>query len=142
VTLETERLVLSPWQGPDWIELWPIATDREVMRYITGGVPWSDEMIRSFVDRQVELFRRRRFCRWKLTEKASGEVVGFCGVGAWRDSSDLEIGWWLAYRYWGRGLATEAAKTALHDVFEWPIATRRPQCHRTSFRTGGAVLNN
>lgn len=110
--------MLSPWQGPDWIEFRPIATDPEVMRHITGGVPWSDEMIRSFVDRQVELYRRRGFCRWKLTEKASGELVGFCGVGTWRDSSDLEIGWWLACRCWGRGLATEAAKTSLHDVFE------------------------
>ena len=31
---------------------------------------------------------------------------------------DLEIGWWLARPHWGRGLATEAAKAALHDIFE------------------------
>jgi RimJ/RimL family protein N-acetyltransferase len=118
VILETERLVMSQWQDSDWIEFRPIATDPEVMRYITGGVPWSDEMIRSFVDRQVKLYKERGFCRWKLTEKMSRQMAGFCGVGTFRDNPDFEIGWWLARGYWGRGLATEAAKAALHDIFE------------------------
>src|SRR4029077_7235825 len=34
---ETERLVLDTWQISDWTALRPIATDVEVMRYITGG---------------------------------------------------------------------------------------------------------
>lgn len=118
VTLETERLILDRWQSADWTEFRPIATDLEVMRYITGGVPWSDETIRSFVDRQVKLMSERGFCRWKLVEKGTGNVIGFCGVGIWRDGLDLEIGWWLARRCWGRGLATEAATVALRDVFE------------------------
>jgi hypothetical protein len=33
--LETDRLVLSTWQASDWLEFRPIATDPEVMRYIT-----------------------------------------------------------------------------------------------------------
>ena len=67
--LETERLILDTWQSTDWTAFRPIATDVEVMRYITGGVPWSDEQIRSFVDRQIELCRTQGFCRWKLLEK-------------------------------------------------------------------------
>ena len=35
----------------------------------------------------------------------------------WRDAVDPEIGWWLALRCWGRGLATEAAQSALQDLF-------------------------
>jgi RimJ/RimL family protein N-acetyltransferase len=50
VILETERLVLDTWQGSDWTELRPIATDVEVMRYITGGAPWTDEQtVRSWI---------------------------------------------------------------------------------------------
>ncbi len=116
--LETVRLTLELWESADWVELRPIATDPEVMRYISGGAPWSDETIRSFVDRQVKLYGDRGFCRWKLVEKASGEMIGFCGVGIWRTGMDPEIGWWLARRHWGRGLATEAAATALRDIFE------------------------
>jgi RimJ/RimL family protein N-acetyltransferase len=116
--LETDRLVLAAWQLSDWIALRPIATDVEVMRYITGGVPWTDERIRLFVTRQIELFSQGGFCRWKLLVKPTREMIGFCGVGFWGDGLELEIGWWLARQYWARGLATEAARAALRDVFE------------------------
>ncbi len=116
--LETERLVLDTWQSADWTALRPIATDVEVMRYITGGVPWNDEQIRAFVERQVKLYAERGYCRWKLLEKPALEMIGFCGVGQWRDGLDPEIGWWLARRCWGRGLATEAARVALRDAFD------------------------
>jgi RimJ/RimL family protein N-acetyltransferase len=116
--LETDRLILDTWQSSDWTAFRPIATDVEVMRYITGGVPWSDEQIRAFVERQVKLYAERGFCRWKLLEKPALEMIGFCGVGQWRDGLEPEIGWWLARRCWGRGLATEAARVALRDAFE------------------------
>ena len=116
--LETDRLVLSTWQPSDWLALRPIASDVEVMRYITGGVPWTDERIQLFVNRQVELFVERGFCRWKLLLKPTQAMIGFCGVGYWREGPELEIGWWLAPAYWGRGLATEAARAALHDALE------------------------
>ncbi|MDQ6698868.1 MAG: GNAT family N-acetyltransferase [Acidobacteriota bacterium] len=116
--LETDRLFLNTWESGDWTGFRPIATDTEVMRYITGGEPWSDELIQAFIDRQISLYAESGFCRWKLTEKSSGELIGFCGVGFWRDALDPEIGWWLARRCWGRGLATEAARVALHDAFE------------------------
>ncbi|SRR6266705_2815957 len=116
--LETDRLVLSTWQSSDWTALRPIATDVEVMRYITGGVPWNDERIQLFVNLQVELFLARGFCRWKLLVKPTEEMIGFCGVGFWGDELETEIGWWLARHYWGRGLATEAARVALRDAFE------------------------
>jgi hypothetical protein len=96
MVLETERLVLDVWQSSDWAELRPIATDPEVMRNITGGVPWTDDQIRAFVDRQVRLYAERGFCRWKLLGKPALETIGFCGVGVWRDGLEPEIGWWLA----------------------------------------------
>src|ERR1035438_610989 len=86
--LRTWRLILDPWQSSDWTAFRPIAQDAEVMRYITGGAAWSDEQIRGFVDRQVKLYGERGFCRWKLMERSSRELVGFCGVGFWREAGD------------------------------------------------------
>src|SRR5262249_55756782 len=114
--LRTERLILDAWKPEDWLEFRPIAQDPEVMRHITGGAPWRDEQIRAFVDKQIKLFAGRGFCRWRLLDAASGNLIGFCGVGYWVHS--LEIGWWLARPCWGRGLATEAAECAMRDVFE------------------------
>ncbi len=116
--MKTERLTLEPWRSSDWERFRPIATDPEVMRYITGGIPWTDEQIQNFVYRQITLYNERGFCRWKLIEAATGELIGFCGPGMWRDLPDPEIGWWLAKTHWGRGLATEAARAALEHAFK------------------------
>ncbi len=116
--LETERLILDTWQSADWTEFRTLATDPEIMRYITGGDPWTDEKIRSFVDSQIETHRTRGFCRWKLLSKPDRRFIGLCGANFWRDAVDPEIGWWLDRACWGRGLASEAAVPALRDLFE------------------------
>ncbi|HLJ50856.1 MAG TPA: GNAT family N-acetyltransferase [Bryobacteraceae bacterium] len=118
MVLETERLILEKWEPSDWEVFRPIATDPEVMRYITGGVPWTDEQIKAFVNRESQRYVERGYCRWRLLLKPGGEFIGFCGVGSFRDYPEPEIGWWLAPAYWGRGLATEAATVALRDALE------------------------
>jgi ribosomal-protein-alanine N-acetyltransferase len=45
-------------------------------------------------------------------------LIGFCGLQPLPESEEIEIGWWLARDWWGRGLATEAARVALRDGFE------------------------
>jgi len=87
VAPETERLILDAWGSADWTAFRPIATDVEVMRYITGGAAWSDERIQSFVGRQMELYRTRGFCRWKVMRKPDRNLIGFCGVGSSRRRS-------------------------------------------------------
>ena len=95
-----------------------IAADTEVMRYIHDGTPWSEERARQFVERQILLFGERGFCLWKLVPKEDGPLIGFCGLQPLPDMPEIEIGWWLARAWWGRGLATEAARAALRDGFE------------------------
>lgn len=116
--LETERLILCPWSVADWEAFRPIATDPEVMRYITGGTPWTDERIQQFISNQTATFTQHGFCRWKLTVKGREGIAGFCGAGFWRDAPDPEIGWWIERSLWGQGFASEAAPVALRDIFE------------------------
>jgi len=88
------------------------------MRYIGDGMPWSEERSRRFVERQIALFDERGFCLWKLVPKEGDDLIGFCGLQPLPESPEIEIGWWLARAWWGRGLATEAARVALRDGFE------------------------
>jgi ribosomal-protein-alanine N-acetyltransferase len=116
--LETVRMRLLPWQPDDWSLLRPLATDPEMMRYISDGKPWPDERIREFVGRQVAHFDRLGYCLWKLLLKESSEMIGFCGLQPLDGTPETEIGWWLARACWRQGLATEAARMALGDGFE------------------------
>ncbi|MGA2132033.1 MAG: GNAT family N-acetyltransferase [Bryobacteraceae bacterium] len=110
--------MLGPWQAHDWVDFHAIAADPEVIRYIGDGVPWTQERARQFVARQIALLEERGFCLWKLAPKAGGRLMGFCGLQPLPETGEIEIGWWLARAWWGRGLATEAARAALRDGFE------------------------
>ena len=132
--LETERLRLAPWEADDWQAFRSIASDPDVMRYITGGAPWTDEQVREFVLRQMRWFNERDFCLWKLLKKSSGRLIGFAGLQplVLGGAEEIEIGWWLARDCWGKGLATEAAREALRDGFdraglERVVAIARPE---------------
>lgn len=102
----------------DWLEFRAIAADPEVIRYIGEGKPWPEERSQRFVERQVALYHERGFCLWKLMPKWGGGLIGFCGLQPLPELEEIEIGWWLARACWGQGLATEAAREALHDAFE------------------------
>ena len=117
--LTTQRLRLEPWREQDWLELKPIAQDPEVVRYISNGQPWPEERIREFVARQIASYAAHGFCFWRLMPKNSEQAIGFCGLQSLEldGNTEVEIGWWLARAWWGRGLATEAAREALRDAF-------------------------
>lgn len=115
--LETERVILLPWNSEDCSGFKPIATDPRVMRYISDGVPWPDSRIIEFVERQRRHFSEFGFCLWKLAARGQSEISGFCGIQPLDDLPGIEIGWWLAPQLWGKGLATEAARCVLADGF-------------------------
>jgi RimJ/RimL family protein N-acetyltransferase len=116
--IETPRLRMLPWRLSDRASFHAIASDPEVMRYITRGVPWNEDRTRLFVEKQMAVFDERGFCRWRLELKDTGETAGFCGGGSLQGFDGVEVGWWLARHLWGRGLATVAARAAVNDLFE------------------------
>ncbi len=94
--MRTERLLLAPWVESDWLAFQPIATDPEVVRYISEGQPWPDDRIQEFVQRQINCLHERGYCMWKLTEPGAGQMIGFCGLQPLANTVEIEIGRWLA----------------------------------------------
>lgn len=138
--LETDRLWLCPWELADVAAARPVFGDPEVMRYINGGTPRSDDQIRDSIVRQQNHFRSRGFCLWKLLLKSDGRLIGDCGLQPLEldGVAEVEIGWRLAKDQWGRGFATEAARIALHHAVEYAhlervIAIAMPE-NRASIR--------
>jgi len=127
IVLETDRLLIARWEPNDWLALRPIDTVPDVMRYIGGGEPWPDTRIQSIVKLQIEQSEKLGFCLWKLLAKTPPgprTLIGFCGLQPLSGTPDVEIGWWLAKAYWGRGLGTEAARAVLRFGFESVGLTR------------------
>src|SRR5262249_33897402 len=54
---------------------------------------------------------------WAMLGRADGRFVGWCGIGYWHEMPDVELGYTVAPRCWGRGLATEAVRCVLRYAF-------------------------
>ncbi len=111
--LETERLLLRPWNNSDFSLFCRLAKNPKILKYISDGKPWADKKIRSFMQTQQQHYRKQGYCRWAVESLETHQFVGICGVGAFDPPGFLEIGWWIDVPFWGKGFATEAAKCSL-----------------------------
>lgn len=111
--LETKRLVLRKWTNADCDALFEILRDAEVVRYVDDGKPFSLEKTRKFLEIMEKTEREKGFCRWKVVEKSSGKILGTCGFGRIAETDEIELGYLLAQKSWGKGYATEIAQAVL-----------------------------
>lgn len=114
--VETERLAFRDWIAADLLEFHAICSDASVMQFVGDGEPWSLARTEQFLVRAQEMSQSLGFCQWPVIDKASSSLIGFCGFVPANDGA--EIGWRLSKEFWGRGLATEAARAVLKHGFE------------------------
>lgn len=116
-TLETERLLMRPFEPGDLDEWAAIMADPEVTRYLTGTPLSRDDAWRA-----MALFlghdRLRGWSNNALIEKATGRLVGRAGLFMPEGWPGLEVGWVLGRFAWRHGFATEAAAAWRDYAFE------------------------
>ena len=119
IPLHTERLILRELTPDDTPALARILGDAEVMRHSVAGV-LSEKATSEFIDGCRISYRERGFGPWAVVEKSTSILAGFCGLNAERvdDKDEIEIGYRLATGFWGKGLGTEAARSAVSYGFE------------------------
>jgi ribosomal-protein-alanine N-acetyltransferase len=119
VILETPRLVLRTWTLDDAEAAFAVYSDPEVMRFLSGPPARDVEETRArLAARPIAQQERYGFCLWAVVEKATGTVIGSCGLKHLDDGPDVEVGYHLARSAWGKGYATEAAAACLRYGFE------------------------
>jgi ribosomal-protein-alanine N-acetyltransferase len=120
VILTTPRLMLRATLEADISILHDlIFGDSDVMRFAFSGAPMAREAAEDFI-RRFFTFGSSLTGFAVLIEKPAGEIIGFFGLapcGA-LGADDFEIGFVLARRAWGRGIATEIGEAQLAFGFE------------------------
>jgi RimJ/RimL family protein N-acetyltransferase len=117
-TIETERLRLRPITPDDVPALHAIYAHPDVERWI--GPHLASELAVE-VGKQIALQEARGFSMFALEDRATGELLGDCGLQPLElKGPEIEIGWDLAPHAWGRGYATEAARAVLARAFAEP----------------------
>ena len=107
----TPRLLLRPGWTEDAPALAKAIADETIVRNLSSA-PWP------FALRDAEAFlaapRDPVLPSLLIFERTVSEplLVGACGLGR-RASGNVELGYWVARPYWGRGFATEAGEALL-----------------------------
>jgi RimJ/RimL family protein N-acetyltransferase len=120
IEFKTSRLLLRPWRASDREPFAAMNADPAVMEFF----PSLQSRVNSdaSIDAWQSQFAAQGWSNWAAELIESGEFIGFVGLSVPRRalpfSPCVEIGWRLARRFWGRGLATEAACGALRVGFE------------------------
>jgi ribosomal-protein-alanine N-acetyltransferase len=115
--IETERLLIRPFEAEDADAMTNVYGDPEVMRHVCIGVLDRDRTVAL-----LEEYRRaqdeRGFSTWAVVEKESGAVVGDVGFGVYLPTGEPELGYTLAAAAWGSGYGLEAAGACIAAAFE------------------------
>jgi len=121
VFLETERLLLRRFTPDDVDNLVDLDSDPAVMRYISGGRPTPRDEIQNDVLPNFLAYygRYTGYGFWAVVDKTTGEFLGWFHFrpppGA--ETDDVELGYRLQARAWGKGYATEGSRALIHKGF-------------------------
>jgi RimJ/RimL family protein N-acetyltransferase len=117
-TLDTERLRLRAFRRGDIEDYAAMNADPEVLRYLGGGEPaWDRGRSWRHMAFLMGHWQLGGTGMWVAEHRETGAFVGSVGFAAPDGWPGFELAWILARRWWGQGLATEAASQALAYAF-------------------------
>ncbi len=122
IELESNRLLLRPFEQVDAPNLFEMNSDKEVLKY-TGDTALSSlvaaqQYIDDYVNNPQGQIKKYHMGRLACIDKYSGEFVGFCGIKKHDPTQIIDIGYRFMRKHWGKGYATEACKPVLRFAFE------------------------
>ena len=120
IEFETERLRLRQWIEADRELFARLNADPRVMEFYPNLLDRTASD--ATIDRLQALIADRGWGLWAVELKADKQFIGYVGLHVPKAdlpcSPCVEIGWRLACEYWGKGYATEAARSVLKVGFD------------------------
>lgn len=118
MVIETERLILRPWQTEDAEDLYRYASDPAVGPPAGWPPHTSVQNSRELIQSVLSAPHTFAVCT------KEGRAIGSIGLKI-GDATDMteradecELGYWIGKPFWGRGLIPEAARAVLRHAFE------------------------
>lgn len=112
--LTTGRLLLREFTEDDAADFHALNSNPEVIRYTGDGGTTSVEHARQgLLERPLADYRKHGFGRLACLDRASGRLIGFCGLKYLDELAEVDLGYRFLPEFWGRGLATEAGRAVL-----------------------------
>jgi ribosomal-protein-alanine N-acetyltransferase len=123
--LETERLYLRPIKTADTPAVFEYAHDPEMTHYTLWSQHRSLEDSMLFVEQILASYAAGRPAPWAVVRKEDMQMIGTTGFVHWFPSHGrAEIGYAIGRKWWAKGYASEAARSALAFGFKKMLCNR------------------
>ena len=107
--LETARLRLRLFTHDDLPVMYTLNTDPDVIKYAESPAKDMEEVRQRLEQGPLADYKKYGYGRFAVELKATGNVIGFCGIKYLPEIDLPEVGYRYLKEYWGRGIGTEAA---------------------------------
>lgn len=92
-------------------------------KYLPLGKPYPEDEVKNYLDNRLKHWEKYGFGVYMLTLESTGEKVGYCGFEHYKETDFIDIRYGLECRFQGRGLALEAARACMREMFAERRAT-------------------
>jgi RimJ/RimL family protein N-acetyltransferase len=120
IILETTRLILRHQVIEDLDDLWALYQNPNITRHIPDA-PRSREEAREELEWHMHGHPRRpELGLWGTIHKETGRFIGRCGLLPWEIEGvqEVEVAYTISEDFWGKGLASEAARGIVQYAFD------------------------
>lgn len=120
LTLQTERLILRPFETADAQEMFDGWTsDPIVARYVTWNAHKNAEETAQLLSLWAAEYEKPERLNFAIVQKTTSKLIGGIDVVGYIGGADGTpvIGYDLAQKYWGNGYMTEACKCVIDYLF-------------------------
>ena len=119
ILFETPRLAFRQIVMEDAPAIFEMNSNPEVIKYTGNFVHKSLEESQTIIRENIwKQYQENDYGRWAVILKSTGEFTGWCGLKYRPEREAVDIGYRFDQKFWGRGIATEAALKCLKIGFE------------------------
>ena len=112
-TVTTQRLSLRAFTLDDAGPLHAIMGEEGILDYFPNQDPPSLQRVQKLISGQLAHWEKHGNGWWAVELTTAPGLIGWAGLQYLPDTDETEIAYLLAKRYWGQGLATEAAQAGV-----------------------------
>ncbi|PEE33867.1 GNAT family N-acetyltransferase [Bacillus pseudomycoides] len=117
-TLQTERLILRPYELKDAIRAQALAGEREIIETTLAiPYPYLLEHAESWIQQHPRLIENGDAYPFAVVLKDENVLIGTMTLRIDKQHNKGELAYWIGKDYWGKGYATESAKKVMDFGF-------------------------